>query len=448
MAEASPNKGLIRGVPSVVLITASQAFSVLTTEMSQFAIRVWVFERTGTVTALGLVYFFYIVPFLAFSPIAGVMIDRYNRKVMMAMSDLGAISSTLLLLLLSSFNMLDVWHLYVAAVIGGIFGCFQWPAYSASISLMVPKDQLIRVNGLLSTLDIGPGVIAPLFAGVLLPLLGLNGLLLLDVATFVIALLVLLLIYVPQPQHTPLAASTHGSWLSEAAFGFRYIFSNKSLLGLQLTFLIANFLGAIGNALRSPMVLTRTFNDPLQLGWVSSAGSLGAIVGGMLVVAWPGPKRRIHAVLFGHVLLGLVGGLAMGLGTATWAWAGAQFCAFLLLPYINGASQSIWQSKVPPEIQGRVFSARRLIAWSAGPAAVLITGALTDQWLEPAMRNSGALSQVFGTIFGSGPGSGMALLYALSGLGVTAVGGLMYLNRHLRNAEDLLPDNPPQPPMP
>jgi MFS transporter, DHA3 family, macrolide efflux protein len=435
----SQQPGLIRGLPAVGVLAASQSLSILTSEMAQFAIRIWAYELTNSVTALGLVAVFYITPFLIFSPIAGSWIDRYNRKLMMAMSDIGAALGTLVLLSLSWADALQIWHLYVAAAIGGLFGCFQWPAFSASISLMVPNEQLGRANGMMSLVEAGPSVVAPLLAGALLPWLGLTGLLAFDFATFVLALGALLLIVVPQPATTSVQTKT--SVRSDAILGFRYILARPSLLGIQLMFFFSNLLHGIINTLLQPMVLARTGNDATQLGWVLTSGALGVIAGGAVMTASGGFKRRVHGVLLGWMLTGLFGGLLFGLGASIWVWSALMFVSALTMPLINGSNQAIWQSKVAPELQGRVFSARRLIAWLSQPITPLIAGLAADNWLEPAMRSDSTLASLFGGLVGRGPGSGMALAFVVIGFLMIAVGAIAYRARSVRDIETLLPNH-------
>jgi MFS family permease len=190
------------GMVAFTLVWVGQIVSVLATNMTHFALTIWVYEKTGSATLLGLQQVFFITPFLIISPFAGVMVDRYNRKLMMMLSDVGAGLATVGILVLQAVGQLDVWHLYVAAVIAGSFQAFQWPAYSAAISTMVSKEQYGRANGMMSLVEAGPGVIAPLMAGALLPVIHLTGIMWIDVLTFVLAIFVLLIVMVPQPTRT------------------------------------------------------------------------------------------------------------------------------------------------------------------------------------------------------------------------------------------------------
>src|SRR5215211_4911726 len=224
------------GMFGFTLVWLGQIISVLATNMTVFALTIWVFQKTGSATALGLMQVFFITPLLIITPFAGVMVDRHNRKLMMMVSDLTAGLATISILVLQAFGVLEVWHLYAAAVFQGLGNAFQWPAYSAAISTMIPKEKYGRANGMMSLIDMGPQVLSPMLAGALLPVTGLFGILSIDVVTFLLAILVLLFVHIPQPARTVEGAQAEGNIFKEAVFGFRYIFARPSLLGLQLSF--------------------------------------------------------------------------------------------------------------------------------------------------------------------------------------------------------------------
>jgi len=177
------------GMTGFTIVFVGQLISVIATQMTSFALTLWIYKQTSSATALGLAQVFYIVPFLIISPIAGAMVDRYNRKLMMMVSDIGAGLTTSVLLVLQALGMLQLWHLYAVMLVVGLVGAFQWPAYSAAITTMVSKEQLGRANGMMSLIDAGPGVIAPLLAGALIGFIKLTGILLIDVVTYGIAIL-------------------------------------------------------------------------------------------------------------------------------------------------------------------------------------------------------------------------------------------------------------------
>jgi MFS transporter, DHA3 family, macrolide efflux protein len=304
------------GMTAFITIWLGQIVSVLASSMSHFGLSIWMYQETQSATAMGLMQVFFITPFLIMSPIAGVMVDRYNRKLMMMISDFTAFIATAGILTMIALGQLEFWHLYIAAALNGIGNTFQWPAYSAAIGTMIPKDQLGRANGLMSLMEAGPGVLAPLMAGALMPLIGLTGLLTLDVVTFLFAIGALLIVHIPQPRQTEEGKKAQGSMLKEAAFGFRYIFARPSLLGLQLVFFFSNLFHGISMVVFAPMILARTEQNTLIFGSVQTAAAIGMVVGGVIMSAWGGFRRRVHGVLAGWIYTGIgvmVYGLKFGL---------------------------------------------------------------------------------------------------------------------------------------
>jgi len=429
------------GMTGFILIWIGQVVSVLASGMSGFALSIWMFQETRSATAMGLMQVCFILPFLLLSPAAGVMVDRYNRKWMMALSDLTAVTATFGLLALQYFGRLEYWHMYAANVIFGLGNTFQWPAYSSAITLMVKKEDYGRANGLMSLMEAGPGVLAPLLAGALLPLIQLEGILLLDVLTFFVALGALMVVFVPQPERSEEGQAGKGSFLKEAAYGFEYIFKRPSLLGLQLVFFFCNLFTGIGITVLMPMILLRTADNTTILGAVQSAGAIGMVAGGILMSVWRGFKRRVNGVIFGWLFSGIFF-ISFGLSRSLPFWLVFAVLAALVGPLVNTSNQAIWQAKVAPDVQGRVFSSRRLIAWFSQPVSPLIAGLLADRWLEPGMASGqGWLAGLFGGLFGTAPGSGMALLYVLAGGGVVLVSLGSYLLPFIRNVETSLPDH-------
>lgn len=429
------------GMFGFLIVWLGQILSLLGTSMTTFALTIWAFEVTGKATTLAMVGFFFVTPMLLFSPLAGAIVDRSNRKLMMMVSDLAAGLATGGILVLHTAGSLQIWHLYVAAAIQGFFNSFQWPAYSAAITTMLPKEQYARANGMMSLAESGSNIFAPLLAGALLGVVGLGGILTIDVITFLFAIGALLLVRVPQPARTEEGQRGRGSLWKESAYGFRYILERPSLLGLQVVFLVCNLFVGIPFAIQAPMILARTGNNELALASVSSAGAIGGVIGGLVMSAWGGPKRRVHGVLAGWIISSLFGLVLMGSGRMLAVWALASFIDAFFVPMINGSNQAIWQSKVAPDIQGRVFSIRRLIAWFVTPLAMLVAGPLADHVLEPAMQVGGSLSAALGWLVGVGPGAGMSLLFIAGGLLAALAGLLAYAFPTVRDVEVLLPDH-------
>jgi DHA3 family macrolide efflux protein-like MFS transporter len=428
----------LRGMKGFTAVWAGQFVSILGTSMTNFALTIWAWEKTGAATTLTLVGFSFIAPYILTSPFAGALVDRWNRKLVMMLSDLAAGASTLAVLLLFASGRLEIWHLYVTSAFAGAFQAFQFPAFSTAITLMLDKEQYARANGMMSLAHSSSNIFAPVAAGILLPIVGIGGIMAFDVLSFVAAVGSLAVIHVPQPQARE---TERPSLLQDSMFGFRYILGRPSLLGLQLIFLVSNFTASIGFSLLAPMILSRTGNDSVILGSVQSAFGVGGVVGGLMMSAWGGPKRKVNGLLLGLTSSAILGMTPMGLGRGVAVWATAAFIFMFVNPLTNGCSQAIWQAKIPPELQGRVFSTRALIAQSSQPLAMFIAGPLADRLAEPAMMPGGPLAPLLGWLVGTGPGAGMALIFIAAGIiGASAsLGG--YVFDVVRNVEQIIPDH-------
>lgn len=428
------------GMFGFTIVWLGQVISLLGTSMTTFALTIWAYETTGSATSLALIGFFFVTPMLIFSPFAGVIVDRHDRKLMMMISDLASGLATVAVLILYSMGNLQIWQIYITAAVSGLFQSFQWPAYSAAISVMIPKEQYGRANGMISLAESGSNIFAPLLAGALLGVIGLGGILAIDIVSFVFAIGALLLVTIPNPRRTAEGLASQGSIWKEAGYGFRYILERPSLLGLQIVFLLGNFFVGVPTAILAPLILASTANNQMIFATVSSAGAIGAVVGGLAMSAWGGPKRRVHGVLAGWAISSLLGFVLMGLGNGLVVWVAASFMGAFFIPIINGSNQAIWQAKVAQDLQGRVFSIRRLIAWFVTPAAMLIAGPLADKVFEPAMSTNSSLSDAFSSLVGMGPGAGMSLIFIFGGILGTLVGIGGYLVPVIRDAETILPD--------
>jgi MFS transporter, DHA3 family, macrolide efflux protein len=415
--------------------------SLLGANMTRFAITIWAWQETGQATTLALVGLFSFGPAVLLSPIAGALVDRWNRKLVMMLSDLGAGLATIALLLLYLSGSLQIWHLFVLGAWSGAFSAFQFPAYSAAISTMLPPRQYARASGMLALAESISTIGAPVLAGILLAVVGVAGVFAIDIVTFSVAIAALLVVAIPQPPPSAEGIAARASLLRDAVFGFRYILDRPPLLHLQLLFTAVNFTATFGGVVIAPMVLARTGGDQLALASVHSAMGAGGVVGGLLLSIWGGPKRRIHGVLLGMAGAGLLGTLPLGLARSVPWWMAAAFVSSAFLPILNGANQAIWQSKVPPDLQGRVFATRRFIAQITAPLAMLAVGPLADRLMEPALQPGGALADAFGPLVGVGPGAGMALMLVLAGLVTGAIGLTGYGRPIVREVETRLPDH-------
>ena len=414
-----------------------QLISTLGSGLTGFALGVWLYERTGSVTLFALNILAFSLPSVLMAPFVGVMTDRYDRRKIMLVGDIGAGVSTLILFLLLSTDALQTWHIYLATAVGSIFNSFQWPAYMAATTMMVPKEQLGRASGLSQIGQALSQLLSPALAGVLYLSIGLQGVMGIDFATFLFAVLTLLVVRIPRPVLSEKGEESRGSVWSEAKYGWHYIRQRPGLFGLLLWAAVVNFALAFFGPVFLPMLLNMT-TVPV-VGFASSVIGVGMLLGTLIMSAWGGPKRRVLGIFACGTWLGVCVVL-VGLRPYLPTIIGGAFLGMLVVPIANGASQVLWQTKVEPDIQGRVFAMRRMIGQSIAPIATLMAGPLIDQILEPAMVEGGALANSVGRVIGVGAGRGGAVIFIVMGVLVVFASLLAYLHPRVRNIEIEIPD--------
>ncbi|MDY7093674.1 MAG: MFS transporter [Acidobacteriota bacterium] len=426
------------GFRAFLWIWIGQVVSNLGSGLTRFAIGVWVFQETGSATRFTLIAFFATIPAIALSPIAGALVDRWNRRRTMMLSDAGAAVTTVLLVFLLANDALEIWQIYLLVALSSAFNALQVPAFSAATTLLVPKVHFGRASGMNQFGQAAGRVLAPLMAGALMGWIAIEGVILVDLATFLFAVAVLSLVRVPEPERkSPAPGARRPSLLREAAYGWTYIWQRPGLVRLLGYFAMLNLILPFGLVLTTPLVLS--FAGAEELGVVLGLASSGALVGGALMSAWGGPRRRVMGVLAAGPLVSL--GLAIaGLRPSLVLIGAGFFLITLVVPVVNGCSQAIWQSKVAPEVQGRVFAMRRMIAQFTGPLAFLGAGPLADHVFIPLLEAGGPLASTLGPLVGVGPGRGIGLLFLVLAALFLAFTGLFALSPRLRNLEDEIED--------
>ncbi len=440
-ASTLPPSGVrFQGLGAISVVAIGQLVSLLGSGMTTFGLTIWVWQTTGEATHIALLAACNFGPLFLLTPLAGVLVDRWDRKLVMMVSDLASGMGSIAILALLLLDRLDMPLLYLIIAFSGAFRAFQVPAYGAAATMMVEKKHYARVSGILSMPQSSSLILSPILAGALLGLIGFVGILIVDVVTFCVAVASLALIHVPPPTESEEGRSGGPGLGSEMLYGWRYIRMRKPLLGLLVTFFCFNFAMMAPISVLPPMVLARTGNDEMILGAVQALLGLGSLAGALLLSFWGGPRRRIRGVLLGIMVMGLANGVAMGLADSPWGWYVAGFFGSAALPVIAGCTQAIWQAKVPPDVQGRVFAIRRFLSQGSALPAFLIAGPLADHVFEPALAADGAWASFLGPVVGTGPGAGIALMFVLAGLLGMATGIAAYGTKTVREVEELLPD--------
>ncbi|MBD2355238.1 MFS transporter [Tolypothrix sp. FACHB-123] len=420
-------------------IWVGQLVSTIGSSMSRFAIAIWAWEITGKATTLTLVGFFSLLPGIAIAAISGVIIDRFNRKLLMMIGDTVAVLMTITMILLYLTNHLEIWHLYIVSAVVGTFNQFQSLAYAATISLLVPKQHYTRASSLEFLSSYGSNIVAPALAGYLYPIIGLLGIWLIDISTFAIAISSLFFTHIPKPSPSDEHENSTHIWQG-FGFGFRYMLERKSLLALLIITVLFWFAHDVGDSLYTPMILSRTDNDTVILGSLAAAAGFGGVSGAIIISTWGGFKKKINGVLLGMIGAGL-SKIVFGLAQTPWIWIPAQFCSSFNFPFNGSSDNAIWLAKVPPPVQGRVFAAYSLVMQSGSAVAYLIAGPLADKIFTPALAAGNRRTEILVTIFGTSAGAGIALLYVICAVCMLLVGCAGFYIPQLRDVERILPDH-------
>lgn len=441
MKEPAP----FRSLRTFLVIWLGQLVSSLGTGLGSFALGVWVYEETGSATQFSLIAFFAVLPALLLAPLAGSVADRFDRRTVLIAGNLLSALTTLVMTALLYGGLLRPWHVYPLVMTLVTLSVFQSPAFLASVSVLVPREHLARASGMSQISQSVSQILGPILAGILVGVIGFHGVILIDSVTFLFAAATLLAVRIPRPAATPAAAQPgdrRPTVAGDAGFGWRYIRTHSGLFSLMALFALTNFAVGIVQVLLTPLVLS--FASPAALGTVNAVGAAGALLGGVLLSVWGGPRRRVGlilACLLAQALLLFAGGARPSVPLIAFA-----ACAFLLtVPVINGCNQAIWQSKVPLDVQGRVFAVRQMMAMAAMPLAFLISGPLADRVFNPLLLEGGALADSVGRLIGVGPGRGIGLLFMALGTFMIAVLALAAASPRLRQVEDELPDAEPAP---
>jgi DHA3 family macrolide efflux protein-like MFS transporter len=416
---------------------AGQMISLIGSRLTGFALGIWVLQHTHSVTQYTLTVVFAGLPGIILAPFAGALVDRWDRKWVMFWTDLGPGITTLAYAYLLYTNQLEVWHVYIGVFFNSIFGTFQWPAYIASITMLVARKDYVRVNGVLELGQSINAIGAPAIAGLLMYTIGIHNILLIDFGTFLFAATAVLLTKIPRPEQSEEGKRAKGSLWKEAGFGWTFIRERPGLFQLLLLFAVFNLTAAMCGIAVMPMVLG--FANEAAVGTIMSLVGVGMLIGGFIMTTTGGTKPRIRGLLGGWALMGVCF-IIVGLKPNLWTVGAGVLIWYIAIPVINAHSTGIWQTKTPHDVQGRVFSVRRMIAQFTVPIGDFSAGPLADKVFNPALMPGGALAETAGQFVGVGPGRGIGMMLLTMAIVPFMAALAGFLNPRVRNLETELPD--------
>jgi MFS family permease len=445
------------GIRGFALIWFGQFVSGIGSGLTTFALGVLVYERTGSATQFTLIYLSASLPGILLLPLVGALADRWDRRWTMVMGNVGAGMSKLGLAALLYTHRLEVYHVYVIVIAASTFTLFLGITYTVLTTLLVPKRHYGRASGMVQAAQAAAQILPPALGGLMLRRVSAESIVLIDVATYVVAIVTLLLVRAPRPAladgaKQPAAddaksaadggaksgaeRARKGPLWRESLYGWTFIKERRGLLVLLIYFAAVNLIVSSTTVLFTPMILS--FAPAEVLGTILSVSGVGFLAGSLAMSIWGGPRNRVRGVLGFGLLFGVCSVVA-GLRPSPPLIALGTFGMFFALPVVNGCSQAIWQRKTPANVQGRVFAVRRMIGASTIPLAYLLAGPLADRVFEPLVA-SGRLHTGLARVVGEGRGRGIALMFVVAGLLVMLAQAVGYFQPRLRRVEEELPD--------
>lgn len=424
------------GVRTFGVLWMGALISIIGSGMTSFALSVWVYRRTGSTGQLGLVILAAAVPTIAISPLAGVLVDRWDRRWTMALSAVGASVCTLFIGMAFLSGAAKIWPVYLGVAGISFFGAFHWPAFTAASSLLVPAEHLARASGLSQFAQAAAMILSPPLSVALVAVIRIEGVIVIDFLTYLFAVAMILSVS-GASLSARLSNKVSKSLLREAILGWAYVNRRQGLVQLLLLFTAIGFTLDMTQVLVVPLVMKVA--PARVLATVVAVCSSGMVVGSVTMAIWGGPKRRVRGVIWSGIVLG-VALLVAGLQTNWIPLAAGLFVFAFAVPIAMGCDQAIWQAKTEPELQGRVFALRNMAGQLCLPAACLVAGPLVDRVFDPSLAVGGSLARSVGMVTGVGPGRGVGLLMMVLGLLTIFITFTCYSSPRLRMLEDELPD--------
>lgn len=398
-----------------ILFWFSQAVSQLGSAMTAFSLTLWTYEKTQSAFAVSMLTFCTWLPYVAVSIFAGNFVDNHSKKRVMLWSDSIAAACSLTVLLMTAGGFLQVWHIYAVNFLIGLMNAVQSPAQSAAIGHLVPEEKLSQASGMDSFAGNLVMITAPVLAASLAAFGGIRLVIALDLASFLFAFCVLLFaIRIEEQLNAEKEKKAVFAGFSE---GMGFLKENTGILYLMVTMSLINFFSRLTyENIMTPMVLARSGQSSSAVGIVNAAIGAAGIAGGLLVTL---DKRKHNPVrmIYGCAALSfLCGDLLMGTGRSTLSWCIAGIAASLPIPYIMAGQRLAIYRKVPQEMYGRIFAVRNAIQYCTIPFAILMGGALADTVFEPFMASGAEAALALSILTGTGPGSGMAVMFLCTGI--------------------------------
>lgn len=405
---------VIKELHVFLILWSTQSLSALGSSMTNFALVVWSYQKTGSALTTSLLSICSYAPYVLLSMFAGALSDKWDKKRTMLLSDSFAAVSTVAVLFLLRTGRLEIWHLYFLNALNGLMNTIQKPASDVAISLLTPRKHYQRVSGMLSFSNSLVTLLTPVFATALLSFTGLETVIFVDLITFGIAFITLAF-FIRIPAVVRDGAAQEEKLLRSVKQGLDYLKENRGILDLILFLAVINLTASIYNAALPAMLLSRAGGGEMVLGMVNTFTGIAMMAGSIVVSVIPEPRSRVRVICNTLLFSMSTENFILAFGRSGPVWCLGAVLGWICIPVMSANMDVILRSHIPVEMQGRVYSARNTLQFFTIPVGYLLGGLLVDRVFEPLMA-AYAGGRLLGVMFGTGKGSGAAFLFLVIGV--------------------------------
>ena len=421
-----------------IVFWLGQSISQLGSGMTSFALLIWVYKQTNSAMSVSLMTFFLYLPYIVVSIFAGAFIDSHKKKKIMLWADSIAALCSLWVLILLLYGRLEIWHIYIVNGIIGFMNSFQSPAEAVAIGMIVPKENYAKANGMRSFSDSLIMVVTPVMAGFISSFCSLEGVILVDLITFVFAYITLLFL-ISIPEELKEMSENRKNILYGWKDGLIFLKDHRGILYIIISMSAMNFFSRLTyENILSPMLLAKSGGDDTILGMVNGILGVGGIIGGLIVSLKKLTTDNLKLIYFSAAFSFLFGDILMGIGRSGLEWSIAAIAASMPIPFISVGQNMIMYNTIPEQIQGRVFAVRNAVQYCTIPAGILLGGFLADYVFEPFMHSGHVLTLYLQKIVGNGAGSGMSVMFLCTGILGFLTSVLWYSNKDIKSLKNAL----------
>lgn len=431
----------IKELKNFLIFWSSQSLSALGSSMTNYALLIWVYQQKNSIMGVALLAVCTYLPSVLLSFLAGTIVDRHDKIKIILICDSIAAIGTISIFLLMSIGKLEVWNIYLINMLISVMNAFQIPADTVLISGIVPKKYYLRIGGLQSISSSVVGIITPALATALITFVGIKMIFIIDIVTFIFAFVSLLsFIKIPSSLRNCIHEEVKKSYLQDCKEGFLFLNNHKAIMQLILFFTAINLVAYIGGGgiatTVTAMILSRIPDGQIVLGTFSTAVAIGTLVGGIFVTFMKPPQSKVAVIFISCGASFFLCDLSLGLFQNPIIWIVFNFFGNLPLSLLNANMAVIMRTTVPIEMQGRVFSARDTLQYCTIPLGYLLGGVMADYIFEPFMAGNSVLKHFFAIVIGDGKGSGLALMFIITGIVGLIISFIGLLNKELRTLDE------------